>query len=365
MTVFKFILWFILTAAVYGALFAAWIPLRKKNKWYISVIGIVLEILIALTCAYYDTASAKLLPRLIQCFLAMLYTALLADAATGLLFFVIRLFRKRGVKLSVRFFVGMAVTLAYLAYMVINSQVVMPNDHTYTSDKLDRDHKIVYISDLHYGHTQSRETVEKALAAIKSEAPELLLLGGDMTDEFTTKEDMEYIYEQIGSLGIPTYFTYGNHDRQNHSTDVGGRTYSDSELENAVTSNGIRILADEYAELGDLVILGREDEEYGQRLGVEELKPRPDGKYVINLDHSPFQYDDITATGADLQLSGHVHAAQLFPLRLMYAPVVDNIYGDFHPGNTELYVSAGISGWCFPLRSEAHCHYEVISLKKG
>lgn len=365
MTGFKFILWFLLTAAVYCALFALWIPLRKKDKWWVSAVGIVLQAQLAVACAYFDIASATLLPRLLQCFLAMLYTALLADAATELVFFVIRQIKKTGIKQFVRFVAGMAVTLAFLTYMVINSQLIMPKFHTYTSDKLDRDHKIVYLSDLHYGNTQTKETVEKALTDIKGEQPELLLLGGDITDEFTTKEDMEYIYEQIGSLGIPTYFTYGNHDRQNHSADVGGRTYSDSELENAVTSNGIRILCDEYDELGDLVILGREDYDCENRLTVQELKDRPDGKYVINLDHSPYQYEDIAATGADLQLSGHVHAAQLFPLSLVYPIAVDHIYGDYHSGNTDIYVSAGISGWCFPLRSEAHCYYEVINLKKG
>lgn len=108
MTTMKFILWFILTAAVYGALFAVWIPLCKKNKWWISVVGIVLKVLLALTCAYLTIALDTLLPRLLQCFLAMLYTALLADAATELVFLLIRLFKKNGAKMLVRFVAGIA-----------------------------------------------------------------------------------------------------------------------------------------------------------------------------------------------------------------------------------------------------------------
>ena len=365
MTVLKIILWFILTAAVYGALFAAWTPLRKKDKIWISVIGIVSQILLATIAAYISIAFSRVLPRYLYCFIAMLYTAFFADAFTELAFLIIRLFRKCGVKRIIRFVSGMAVTLAYLAYMIVNSQVVTPNYHTYKSSKLTRDHKIIFLSDLHYGHTQTKETVEQTLENIKNEKPELLLLGGDITDEFTSKEDMESIYSTIGSLGIPTYFAYGNHDRQNHSSDIGGRTYSDTELENALKSNGIITLQDEYIELGDLVILGREDYDCEKRIPVEKLKERPSNKYVINLDHSPYQYDDIAATGADLQLSGHVHAAQLFPLRLVYTLAVDNIYGDYRSGNTYIYVSSGFSGWCFPLRSESHCNYEVIILKKG
>ena len=365
MTVFKFILWFVLTAAVYGGLFVAWIPLRKKDKVWISVVGIPLELILATVCAYVSIAFAHLLPRLVYCVLAMLYTAPLADAATELVFLIVRLNKKRGAKGFVRFVAGMTAALLFLAYMVVNSQIITPNYHTYTSDKLDRDHKIVFLADLHYGHTQRRETVEKALNDIKDENPELLLLGGDITDEFTSKEDMELIFELIGSLDIPTYFIYGNHDRQNHAEDVGGRTYSDSELENAIQSNGIHILSDEYVDLDDIVLLGREDADCDRRIQVDRLKQRPNDKYVITLDHSPYSYDDIAATGADLQLSGHVHAGQLFPLKEVYPLAVHNIYGDYRCGDTELYVSAGFSGWCFPLRSEEHCHYEVINLKKG
>ncbi|MBR2280879.1 MAG: metallophosphoesterase [Ruminococcus sp.] len=365
MTIFNIVLWFILTATVYGGLFAVWIPLRKKDKIWISIAGIVAEIILACICAYFDIVSVSLLPRFLYCFLALLYTALLADAAAEIVFLIIRILRKRAAKTIVRLVAGMVAALLFLSYMVVNSQVVVPNYHTYKSSKLIRDHKIIYLSDLHYGHTQTKETVEQTFKNIKNEKPELLLLGGDITDEFTSKEDMEYIYNLIGSLGIPTYFDYGNHDRQNHSYEIGGRTYSDSELENALKSNGITALRDEYTELGDLVILGREDYDCDRRIPVEKLKPRPSDKYVINLDHSPYQYDDISASGADLQLSGHVHAAQLFPLRLIYTFAVDNIYGDYRSGNTDIYVSSGVSGWCFPLRSEAHCNYEVITLKKG
>ena len=176
---------------------------------------------------------------------------------------------------------------------------------------------------------------------------------------------MKDIYSKIGALGIPTYFVYGNHDRQNHGTDIGGRTYTDNELEDAIESSGITSLQDKYIVFDDIVILGREDYDSDKRTKVENLRERPKGKYVINVDHSPYQYEDIKKTNADLQLSGHVHAGQMFPLRTLYTFAVDNICGSYRSGNTDIYVSSGFSGWCFPLRSEGHCNYEVINLKKS
>ncbi len=363
MTIPKIILWLILTAALYCGLYGVLFPLKKKNKVWINIVITAAEVILAVACAYIAIAADQLLPRYIECALAMLYTVFFAEAATELILMIVRLFKKDAVKNRISFITGAAVTVGFLMYMVINSQVITPDYHTFTSPKLKHNHKIVYVSDLHYGNTQTAEAVKKAFDDIKNENPELLLLGGDITDEYTSKEDMKYIYKQIGSLGIPVYFAYGNHDRQNHSADTGGRTYSDNELEEALKENGINALCDDYKVLDDLVIFGREDYDSVKRVSVDKLKKFPDGKYVINLDHSPYLNDDIKKTEADLQLSGHVHAAQLFPLRLLYTLAVDNICGKYRSGNTDIYVSPGISGWAFPLRSESHCRYEVINLK--
>ncbi len=71
--------------------------------------------------------------------------------------------------------------------------------------------------------------------------------------------------------------------------------------------------------------------------------------------------------GADLQLSGHTHAGQLFPLKTIYKPAVKYVYGKYtvssSPYNKYLYVSSGFSGWVLPFRNEEHCNYEVINLR--
>ena len=66
--------------------------------------------------------------------------------------------------------------------------------------------------------------------------------------------------------------------------------------------------------------------------------------------------------GADLQLSGHTHAGQFFPLKLFY-PLFTPTYGEYeYDKGAMLIVSAGASGWRFPFRTEAHCGFEVVDL---
>lgn len=130
--------------------------------------------------------------------------------------------------------------------------------------------------------------------------------------------------------GIPTYYIYGNHDRQiKADARAKGRQYTEQELAETITKNGITILRDGYPFFAeDLVLMGREDySAVAGRKKVEDLPALPSTAYVVNVDHSPYQYDDIVKTGADLQLSGHTHDGQYFLLGIGYSLFVKNVYG--------------------------------------
>ena len=130
-----------------------------------------------------------------------------------------------------------------------------------------------------------------------------------------------------------------------------------------LTDNGVIILKDAYAELSDeVLLLGREDlTEKEGRADVSSL-PNPDPeKFLIVADHQPVDFKNNLKSGCDLQLSGHTHAGQLFPLGLFYNVISYN-YGDYREGGAVMNVSAGACGWRVPLRTEAHCHYEVVRL---
>ena len=128
-------------------------------------------------------------------------------------------------------------------------------------------------------------------------------------------------------------------------------------------NSGVTILKDDCVQFSDeIVLLGREDSSRTSRKAVKDLPVRPEGAYVINTDHSPYQNDDIRETGADLQFSGHTHAGQIFPIRALYTIAGLNVVYDYKIGTTDLYVSPGIGNWYYPFRNESHCSYAVIDL---
>lgn len=358
--------WFAWAAGVFIAFELLQLPLRKKNIKAIFALMFVIKFMAAIVVAYCSMAFSNRFVWNLGYLPAALYGVLLSGAITDLVALVLLLFRKKDLKVSAVMAVSLIITAAFMIYGTVNMQTIVPKEHSYTSDKLKGEYKIVFLADLHYGSAQSPKTVEKALNDIREIKPDLILLGGDITDEHTTAEEMRQIYNQLGKLGAPTFFFYGNHDRQNHGDYLGGAKYTPDELVKAIEGNGIKILKDELQMWGDdLAILGRENDEEGpDRAEVSRLPKLPPDRYVICVDHSPYLEDDIKATGADLQLSGHTHAGQFFPLRYVYRLGVNNIYGDYKLGGTDLYVSSGITGWYFPFRTEAHCNYEVITLSK-
>ena len=113
---------------------------------------------------------------------------------------------------------------------------------------------------------------------------------------------MEDIFRVFGALNLKTYYIYGNHDRQDRAHLLGDAHYSEPELEKAITDNGITILYNDWVQVeDDLVFLGMEDPSRpDKRIAISELRPRPENTYVIALEHTPYQNDDIRETKADL-----------------------------------------------------------------
>ena len=364
MTTFRFILWFALTISFFVLLQLADRFYRRKNVVWIYITAFALKMLFAVGLAFCSMALS--IPLIWKTgYLSMAISiALFSDAWTDLFALIFRLIRKKAPGGKCMMVISLCLTIAYLTYGTVNMQIIRPKEHTYTSEKLTHEYTFVFLSDLHYGSAQSEQTVDNALAEIAELKPDFVLLGGDITDENTTAEEMQSLYRKLGALPAPVYFIYGNHDRQGKGDYIGGAKYTPEELTAAIESNGITILQDKTVQIGDdLTLLGREDISAGDsRCKVSALPPISRDSFLLTVDHNPFLEEDILETGADLQLSGHSHAGQFFPLQFIYLLGEKYVYGDYQVGNTNLYVSSGITGWYYPFRTVAHCNYEVVHL---
>ena len=146
-----FTLWFILAEAI---LTAAQLPLRKKQLKPAARAGlIVAKALLAILFAFLPMAGPVQL-RAAQPFMMALYPALLADAAADTVCSVIFRLREEERRFGLVNAVSLLCGVLFFAYGVANMEIVTPQYHTYTSEKLTQAHTVGFLADLHVGSAQ-------------------------------------------------------------------------------------------------------------------------------------------------------------------------------------------------------------------
>lgn len=207
---------------------------------------------------------------------------------------------------------------------------------------------LVVASDIHLGTIIGKRRTQKIVEIINSLNADLVLLPGDIVDgdvEPVIKLNLGEVLRTIKSkYGI--FAITGNHEY------IGG-------VEPAVryiSEHGIRVLRDETIEIAGMTIIGREDRAITsfagkQRRTIEKLAEGIDpSKPIILMDHQPFKLEEGVNIGADLQLSGHTHHGQLWPLNFITKKVYELSWGYKRKGNTHIYVSCGAGTWGPPIR---------------
>lgn len=223
-----------------------------------------------------------------------------------------------------------------------------------TTDKpLERPLKIVMVSDLHAGFHNRRAEVKRWVNMINSEQPDLILIAGDLIDG-NVRPLKEYgTAEELQQFNAPTIACLGNHEYItgiNKAIDLIGQT-------------GINLLRDSTLTLGNVTIVGRDDRSNRHRKSVEQLVTGvPRDNYIIMLDHQPYHLEEAEKNGVDLQLSGHTHRGQVWPLNWVTKKMYECDYGSWKRGKTDYYVSSGIGIWGGKFRIGTSSEYAVITI---
>ena len=366
----SWIITFIIIGLVYFALKDVLMKKIKKPaaKVIIGIVKFLLALAMALGTIAIDIAFFWKLGRPLCILYIFMLCDVFADAICGILYLIPAI--KAGAQADektwyrVRRIFPMICSLVFFIYGTINMQNVYQVDLTYTSDKLAGNHDFVYMADIHAGMAQDPEVFSEVIDEIEALNPEFVVLGGDVVDEYTKKDEMEQVFDTIGKLTMPVYYVYGNHDRQALARLARGeKAFTEEELVAAMEKNGITILKDEWTYFSDdLLIVGRQDMSCDDRIPSDELEVPETDAFVLNLDHQPSEFEESARWNADLQLSGHIHAGQLFPLQIVYRLIGIKTYDEYTDGDRVLYVSAGESGWNYPFRTEEHCMYNYIHL---
>jgi uncharacterized protein len=222
--------------------------------------------------------------------------------------------------------------------------------------------RIAAVSDIHLGSIIRKRSMKKLSGILKELKPDIVLLLGDIVDgeigPVLRGDLLQYFTSPESNDGL--FAITGNHEF------IGGGNRTIPYIE----SKGIRVLKDEMVVLkGGIQLIGRIDKDsfrfyHKERLSLDELIRQADtSKPVILLDHQPFHLNETAKQGIDLQLSGHTHNGQMWPLNYVTSWIYELSYGYLKKENTHFIVSSGYGLWGPRVRSGSRSEVLLINIK--
>jgi len=217
---------------------------------------------------------------------------------------------------------------------------------------------IVQISDVHLGPVYRRHFFSRVVRRINAIGPEAVFITGDLFDGM--EGNFDWLGQPLAEIKAPSglYYSFGNHDQY-----LGFK-----QAKQLLSGSPAIILDNKMVEEKGLQIIGinysfsKYFDLYGailRQVGYSQAKPS------LLLFHAPKDIDQAKQAEIDLQLSGHTHRGQMFPLNWL-AKFSHNGYGYglFRDGDFNLIVTSGVGSWGPPLRTVGRSEIVKIILRK-
>ncbi len=210
-------------------------------------------------------------------------------------------------------FLLVGVSFLGIALIALNQNLIV-REYDMQSEKILTPVRLVVISDLHstlYGEAQ-----EPILEKIAAQAPDVILLAGDIVDDKLPEEPGYLFLEKVVEIA-PTYYVMGNHEIWSGHAD---------EIREKAIGFGVNVLRNEKVSVeinGEKIILfGIDDphsweyeddlETKGWNRALSDLwESDESGLFQVLISHRPEQVATYEHLGFDLIVAGHAHGGQV------------------------------------------------------
>jgi hypothetical protein len=216
---------------------------------------------------------------------------------------------------------------------------------------------VVQISDIHLGHVFNHSFLSRVVEKINLENPAVVFITGDLFDGMDGQLNPHV--RPLDELKAPhgAMFITGNHETY----------FGVDRAKQILSETKVRVLTDELVEIEGLQIIGLEYSDRFENRDLAVLIKGQEGfdaaRPAVLLYHSPVQVDKIKETGIDLQLSGHTHSGQMFPLGYITRMIFKGYdYGLSVEDDFSIYTTSGVGTWGPTVRTGARPEIVVLHL---
>ena len=217
---------------------------------------------------------------------------------------------------------------------------------------------IVQFSDVHLGPVYQKIFFNRLIEKINKLEPRAVFITGDLFDG--TEASFTWLNHPFTKLHAPQgiYYGFGNHDLY----------LGFDRVINLLKENPVVILDNKIVMVDGLQIIGiNYSFSSSFDLEAEILKNANYSREIpsILLLHAPRNAHLAQKVGIDLQLSGHTHDGQIWPLNYIVKWVHQGHgYGLFKDKDYSLIVTSGVGTWGPPMRTAARSEIVKITLKR-
>lgn len=223
-------------------------------------------------------------------------------------------------------------------------------------------YRIVQITDVHVGPTIRGEYLDAVVAMVNEQEPDLVAVTGDLIDGWVEElaPEVAALAELQGRDGA--YFVTGNHEYY-----WNGPAWCEQ-----VERCGLTVLKNQHRVIerdgARILLAGVTDYSAGAQAKGHATDPHkarkgaPEHDVSILLAHQPRSIYEAAKAGYDLQISGHTHGGQYFPITLLAHLAQPYVAGLHRHEDTWIYVSRGTGYWGPPIRLGAPHEVTVLRL---
>ncbi|GIL33938.1 metallophosphoesterase [Phycicoccus sp. DTK01] len=222
--------------------------------------------------------------------------------------------------------------------------------------------RVALLTDLHAGAVRSAGFTRTVVDLVNAQRPDVVVIAGDLVDGTAARyrQEIAPLADLEAPLGV--YVTTGNHEMYRDTAN----------WVDEFRRLGLTVLANEHTPLerdgASITLAGVHD--YS---GTGPFTPDPDAAlsgvdaagFTLYAAHQPRQAFAVEGRGVDLQLSGHTHGGQLWPIRYLVPlqqPMVD---GEATVAGTRVITSRGAGAWGPAVRVLAPPEVPIITLRRS
>ena len=226
------------------------------------------------------------------------------------------------------------------------------------SDKIQKDTKILLVSDIHAENVMQDFHVKKIIKIINDEKPDFVIIAWDLMNKANTGS-VQFFSGVNHDINPPIFAVIGNHD-------VMWNTEIVKDLPN---KSGIKFLNNESIEIDGLQLIGIIDKSLWWNQTVNEIMDWVDfdndpDLFSILVSHQPIWLEKLKNYPIDLEVAWHTHRGQFYWMRKIVEWMNDYAYWEYKLWNRTAFVTQWIWTWWLPFRLWTQSEMVIINLKK-